>query len=246
MLASDIIYAAFRASRVLKAPGRCASASDLTDGLSVLNGLVDEWSARKAYAWSETFTQFTLTANHAPHWIGPGLSSPDFAAAARPVRIESASLVLTNATPNVDVPLNIRDEAWWAQQRVKSLTSNIPTDLYYQALVPNGALNFWPVPAYNYGIRLETWVSLGPFASTSSAVTVPPAYANALKLTLAEELCVYYGTEVHPMLAQKAAQARAALESNNSKSPRTQSADWGNQGSGKGRSGFNWASGLPA
>jgi hypothetical protein len=242
MTANDILTAAFRAARVLKSPGTLPNANELAEALNVLNDLVDEWNARKAYSWAETFTAYTLTAGHQPHLIGPTATSPDFTTAGtRPVRIEGASIIWTATPTAVDIPLNIRDAAWWNEQRVKTLQSTIPTDLYYEPDVPNGSLYLWPIPSANYGLRLETWVTVGQFAATSSTVTAPPALVHALKLALAEELCVYHGLPVNPALAQKAQQARRAFESNNAPSPRIASAD---SGTGRARAGWNWLSGM--
>lgn len=244
MTAGDIIYAALRISRVLQMPGFGASPEDLTnDGLPTLNDIVDEWSGRRAYAWAETFSAFTLTPGHSPHLIGPGLSSPDFAVSQRPVRLDKngAALILNDVTPNVDQPITVRDADWWNNQRVKSLTTNVPTDVYYEPDFPNGALYFWPIPDFAYGVRLRLRVTLGQFATTSATLTAPPAYAKALKLTLAEDLCLTYGVPVPPTLPQRAAAARKAITVNGSiQSPRM-AID--GAGMSRKRSDFNYYSG---
>jgi hypothetical protein len=106
------------------------------------------------------------------------------------------------------------------------------------------ALYLWPIPTVAYQIRLETWVSLAQAASTSDSVTVPPAYLKALKLTLAEELRMTWDLPPDPLLSQKAQRARAAIVSQNAKSPRIPSAD---AGMAHARGGFfNWLTGGPA
>lgn len=244
MLVSDLIYAATRAARILTEPGGTQAPEENSDALLILNQIVDQWAARKAYAYSVGFTSYTLTPNHAPHLIGPGMASPDFAMGVRPVRIESAQLILNSATPNVDVPLNLRDETWWADQRIKSLATNVPTDLYYSPDWPNGSLNLWPVPSFAYGLRLETWTSIAQFASVATTFSAPPAYLKALTLALAEELCIWFGSDPPAGLAERAARARVALQMNNDKSPRISSADFGTRG--KPRGDFNYYSGGPA
>src|SRR5579875_2780136 len=127
----------------------------------------------KRFCYTTAFEEYTLTALHAPHLIGPALKSPDFATpnnAARPPRIESASLVLTDQAQPVDVPMNIRDRKWWSQKRVKTLASNVPTDLYYEADFPDGGLNFWPIPNFGYSVRLELWMPIGQFPTTSAGL----------------------------------------------------------------------------
>lgn len=220
------------------------SAADGALALRVLNRRLDAWAALKRYAYNITFPQFTLTPNHQPHLIGPNLVAPDFAAAQRPVRIEGAALVLNNVTPNVDVPLNIRDDAWWKDERVKSIATTTPTDLYYSPDWPSGSLWLWPVPTFAYGLRLEVWGLISQFVKLSDVFSLPPGYKRALVLTLAEDLCRPFGRPPMPDLIAAAKEARADLQTNNIKSPRIASADHGASGSQGGRrSTFNYYSG---
>lgn len=226
------------------AAGETATPEDSALCLTRGNYIMDEWAARKVYAYNINFTVYTLTAGHGPHLIGPGLNAPDFAATQRPVKIEGAALRLNTSVPNVDKPLNLRDDDWWNNQRVKTLASSIPTDLYYSPDWPNGALNLWPVPSVAYGLVLEAWVLLTQFAALTTAFSLPPAYRKAFMLTLAEELCGPFGKQPSPLLIVKARDARKAVQGNNSGSPRISTAEAG-QG-GKGGSYFNWLTGGPA
>src|ERR1700722_11046687 len=80
-------------------------AADTQLAIRKLNRILDEWSARRIFAYTVAFTSYTLTAGHSPHLIGPSLTSPDFAASVRPTRIRSAQLILTGLTPSVYLPL---------------------------------------------------------------------------------------------------------------------------------------------
>lgn len=241
--AADIITRAMRKVNLLPSD-QSASTADLNSALTELNDLLDTWAAMKLYAYNVSFAQYTLIANHSPHTIGP--STADFNVTQRPVRIEGATLVLTDVTPNVDRPiLRIRDDAWWNAQAVKGLTSSVPTDLYYSPDFPNGSLYFWPVPSYAWDVRLETWGILAQFADTSTSFSMPPGYRNALTLSLAERLAESFGQGVTPVLARDAQRARMAIQSNNAKSPRGATADYGMQGPSPGRRpSFNYYSGM--
>jgi hypothetical protein len=224
--------------------GEAISGEHVTFCLARLNRIIDQWAARKVYVWNVAFTAYTLTALHQPHLIGPGLVAPDFAAP-RPVRIENAALILTTSTPSVDLPLNLRDDDWWANKRVKSLTSSVPTDLYYSPDHPSGALWLWPIPNYAYGLRLETWVALAQITDATLAFSAPYGYELALMLTLAEEVCGPMGRSVPTDLAAKAARARAAIQRNNDKSPRIDTAEAGTRGRST-RGDFNYYTGGPS
>jgi hypothetical protein len=240
--AGDVLYIAFREARILKRPQAGISPSEGLDGLIFLNQQIDYWSARGCYSWTSTFATFTLTPNHQPHRIGPGLTSPDFAVAQRPVEIISASVILPGSTTTTDVPIAIRDNAWWAAKSVKNQTSTFPTDLYYEPDVPSGQLWFWPIAVTSYGVRLESLVQLQQFTATSASFIAPPAYLAAVTLTLAEELVDLWGTEMPPNLARRAMKARDALQSNNYLPPRIASADWGT--TSRTRGDFNYMTGT--
>jgi hypothetical protein len=227
MPVQNALYIAFREARILLRPQALNSNNELADGLIFLNQLVDYWAARACYAWTTTFTTWTLSPGHQPHLIGPNLVTPDFAVNTRPVSIRSANLILTDTNPPVDQPINIRDSAWWAAQRVKGIQTSIPTDLYYEPDVPNGQLWFWPIPNTGYGLRLEGMVVLQQFQSLTDCFIAPQAYLAAVALTLAEELSDIWGTTPPPNLARRALKARDALQSNNNLAPRISSADWG-------------------
>jgi hypothetical protein len=239
--AGDVLYIAFREARILKRPQALNSANELADGMIFLNQQVNYWAARGCYAWTTTFLEYTLTPGHQPHLIGPDLLAPDFQINMRPARIESANIILPGPSP-VDVPMALRDNAWWAAKAAKSIASTFPTDLYYEADYPNGQLWFWPVPAAAYAVRLEGNVLLQQFATLDDCFIAPPAYLAAVTLTLAEELVDIWGTEMPGNLARRAIKARDALQVNNNLPPRIASADHGTWSSTGGD--FNWATGT--
>lgn len=237
----DVLYIAFREARVLKRPQGRNSDNELLDGMIFLNQLIDYWAARDCYAWTTTFDVFTLLAGHQPVLIGPGLPAPDWDSnGLRPTRIASASVILPS---QVDIPIRIRDNAWWAAQQVKDLQSTFPTDLYYEAAAPNGQLWFWPIATGANGIRLETTVLLRQFKSLEDAFIAPQAYLASVTLTLAEQLVDIWGTEMPGNLARRAVKARDALQSNNNLPPRIQSSDWGTRSTPSGD--FNYMTGGP-
>ena len=237
----NILYIAFREARILKRPQGVNSDSELMDGLIFLNQQIDYWSARGCYSWTTAFQTFTLTPNYQPHLIGPGLAPPDFAMNQRPVNIVSANVILPGNT-TTDIPINIRDNAWWAAKSVKNMTSTFPTDVYYEPDVYYGQLWFWPIATSGFGVRLETQVQLQQFLTLDDCFIAPPAYMAAVTLTLAEELVDIWGTEMPLNLARRAMKARDALQSNNNLPPRIASADWGT--SSRTRADFNYMTGT--
>jgi len=237
------------------APGEDPGSDEVQWVFRKFNDLVDLWQARQAYVYSYAFNIYTLVANLSPHTIGPsGLATFSTAPQPRPVRIESAALLLQNSSETglVDLAINIRDREWWAAQQVKQIQTNVPTDLYYDPTFPDGSLYFWPVCNIQRQVRLQIWQTVSQFTQIQDPIggpggpeTLPPAYRVALKLTLAEMLLSGSNRAPSASLAKDALSARAAVFGNNAKSPRMCTQDLGMpqaKPSGQ-RQDFNWAYG---
>lgn len=197
--------------------GETANDDEVSFILGKLNRLLDTWNAKRQMLYNVNFTNFTLTANLAPHTIGLSTNTPAPTLAvpvARPVSVEAAAIIITSTSNNVTVPLNLRNDEWWANERVKSLKSTIPTDLYYSPDWPNGALNFWPIPNIAYGLEIELQVLLSSLA-LDTVFSLPQGYEDAITLTLAESIAEPFGKEASIKLQSAAMRARAAIEANN-------------------------------
>lgn len=215
------------------------------------NFLLDTWAARKNFVYASTFNKYTLVPGLSPHTIGPS-NTATFQVDQRPVKIVRASIILNNVTPNVDVPLTLRDEQWWMEEvTIKDLQSSQPTDLFYNPSFPDGQLFYWPVPDTAYETRLEVWSLLSQFQSITDPIggpngvtSLPPGYRNALMLTLAETLLPGGEKEAHPTLIAAAAFARLAVFGNNTASPRMSTRDSGVPGADQSirSSNFNYKS----
>ena len=73
--AKEVLYIAFREARVLKRPQGGISPSEARDGMIFLSQQIDYWSAQGMLLVDNNIQQFTLTPNHQPTLIGPGLAN---------------------------------------------------------------------------------------------------------------------------------------------------------------------------
>lgn len=238
--ALDLIKAAMFEIGALGA-GETPSGDDQAWVLQKLQRLIDRYNAREPMVYNVNFSLFTLPVNTQPITIGPGAM---FDVNQRPVKIESASVVLTQTSANVDVPLNIRDEQWWASQRVKNLASTYPTDLYYSPDWPTGNLYFWPIPTQANQMRLEMRLILSEITTYAQSFSMPPAYWDAIVYPLAVSLCPSFGRTASADLIRLESQSIKAIQTNNVASPRGCPGDAGMPGLNR-RGDFNYYSGMP-
>lgn len=239
----DIVTDAMREILVIGAT-ETPSNEDMDAGVTRFNRMMDRWAAQQIYAFNVNFATFNLQANHSPHTIGPGA---DFNVAQRPVYIASSRLVLGSGVTAVDLPMDIRDDDWWADNPLKAMQSSIPNNLYYSPDWPNGNCYFWPVSTQIYTVRLELWGTIvGPGSTQDTAFTLPPGYWDAVVQNLALLLAPAFGSaaQVSPLLVSQAKDALRAILQNNNKPPRI-STDSGMANSRRsGRPDFNFLTGL--
>lgn len=239
------------------APGEIPDALEMAFALSKYNQLADSWNTQQYYIYAsdlissrlDTGAPFILTPNLSPHTIGPNpivpAPAPNFLVAnERPVRIRNANVILNNVFPVVRFPLEMRDKDWWSKQRVQTITTTLPTDLYYRPDWPLGSLFFWPVPNLGYGVEFEIETINQGATLLTQPFAAPPGYELALTLTLAELLCPSFEKPVNQMLVAAAAKARAAVQGLNASAPRINLNDFCSTLNGRPRASFNYHSGL--
>lgn len=182
--ARDLIASSLRLIGAL-AQGETADANDEKDAFATLNQLIDEWETQHLTALATTRHVDDLVADQASYTIGP---SGDFDHP-RPVDIASIALLRTALTPNQETPLTKFTYAMWQAIPDKDQTGTEPFAFYYEPTDPDGTIYLYPVPdnATN-DLAIYVTTALTQFDDRDSQVTLPPAYAKALRFNLAVDL----------------------------------------------------------
>lgn len=232
----DLVTGALTEIKVARA-GDVLSAEDAQLGLDTLNELLDYWNAESRAVYANRFADFTLVPGTSPHTIGVAGSAlaatnPNFVVTGvRPVEILFAAINL-GGSPPVYEPVNIRDDAWYANNGMPNYSASVPTDLYYEpdwsdpdaSGLAYGACYFVGVPSVAYGVRL--WLrTLFAQAALTDIFSQPPGYKRALRMTLAEWCASAFGQTWTPMQAQQARDARATVWGNNVVIPKARPKD---------------------
>lgn len=251
--ALDVISASMRELGILDSNEQ-PNAADGQWGLQKLQRLIDRYNARLPMIYNVNFTLFTLNPPSdplIPTSIGPGA---DFDCNQRPISIPSIGLVLAG-TPGVELPMTSRDDAWWANNRIKALTSTLPTDYYYspswnvQDGGPNdgaqwGSIYFWPVPTASHQVNLCSRQVLGEYTSVTDSFTLPPGYWDLIVYELAISLAPSFGVQPQSILISGFKEAQKAVQSNNISSPRLASDVPAGSTSRAGRPDWDFLTGL--
>ena len=185
MNALQIISSAMRQTNAL-ASGETPTSAEMQDSLSLLNQMMDSWSAERLMVFTITIKEFTLVPGQQTYQLGSG--APDFDYP-RPAKIERAGIVWSgNVGQPLELPLEMLTDAQWSQIPVKNIQSTIPLKLYDDGAFPFRNLNFWCVPTVADPVRLYMWTLLSQFADVSTDYEFPPAYAEAIQYNLALRL----------------------------------------------------------
>lgn len=224
------------------ASGETLSADDANVVLGKIRRLLNNWNADRRAVYATAFPEYTLVPNLSPHTIGP--SGATWTATIRPVSISGANLILSNGGTPTNLSIKIRDDQWWLNQVVPTISTTVPTDLYYQPDWPNGSLYFWPVPSAAYDVQLMIRVLLNDVPDLDTTFTLPPGYHDAMVLSTAEACSgKLFGVALTPELQLSASQARSRVFDNNDQDPRLKTKDSGMQSMSGRRGDFNFWSG---
>lgn len=216
-----VVQRALQTIQVLQ-EGETVSAADAQLGGQLIEEMIDNWNTQALTVLVQDRTVYDLVAGKGgpddPYTIGPG-GDFDTGAAARPVAIRNATLLLNTTSPYpVEIPLAIITDDMYAANAIKSITNAQPQSLYYQASVPLGEIQLWNVPntAQN-DLVLYTDRLTPQFSGADVAYICSPGYAKAFRLGAAAALVDAFNVPLDRAysIIQKAAEAIADIKLQN-------------------------------
>lgn len=172
--AGDIITAAF-----IKVGVGSPTSNQTASALISLNNMVSSWGS-ELLAPSVTRENFTLTSGDAEYTIGP---SGDFDTT-RPIKIQNAYL---KDSDGYDYPLEIV-AAKDVNAVAHKTTEARPEKMYFIPEVTQAKIIFECEPNEAYTLYIESWKNFTEFTGTTTTVTLPNEYKEALVYNLAVSL----------------------------------------------------------
>lgn len=190
----DLVKAAMRLIQV-SAVDTDLTAAELNDGMQSLNRMIDQWGLEELMLYQVTRETFGLVASQNPYSIGIG---GDFDTV-RPVKIVGAYLTIQTGALPVDYPMQIVEYDDYNAIRLKTLTTNFPSYLYYQPSYPLGQCYIYPICAVsNESITLTSWKPLPIITDPTAYIELPPGYWEALVFNLAIRIAEEYQFQIRP------------------------------------------------
>jgi hypothetical protein len=188
-------------------PGATLSPDLAQLGLLRLQNQIDAWAADRLTIAVTTRVTYTLTAGTNTVTIGTGgdIDTP------RPTWFIAVNYINPGSNPPVEVPMGEMDDDSYATLTIKTLTSSLPTQFYYNATTPLGTLFFWPTVTQDVDLALYVTAPVGIPATLQSALIGPPGYQEGFMYQLAKRLAGPIGVPVSDRLIAMATEAYATL-----------------------------------
>jgi len=223
--ATDFIKSSLRLVGSLRS-GQNLSGDELTDCKTVLNDLLDAWSAKRTTIF--VVQRVTLDQNGVTLMLQPGQqtyslgnslipATEDFLMN-RPPRLERVSIMYaaSQSTP-VELPMEMLDDVRWQGVTNKSTPSILPQLCYVETNFPDMNISFWPPPTQANPVVLYIWGALSLFPDLTTQFIFPPSYARAIRFNLAVDLAAEFPCDLqkYSIVEKQAALYKAELESLN-------------------------------
>lgn len=199
IIVSDLIRSSMRLIGAI-ATGETPSAEEVTDGLLVLNDMLENWSTETLSVWGSSNQTFSLIANQATYSIGPAGNWNT----TRPQDIDGAYCTFGG----VDFPIEVISQQQYNDISIKSMKQPITERLLYVNEFPLGVVTVWPVPTQNTLITLTMSRVLAFPVAVTDVLTGPPGFLKALRYCLAVEFAPEFGIEASATVIQVAADAK--------------------------------------
>lgn len=181
------------------------SATMLSDGLRMLNRLLETLSQRISFAPKMTTLSKTL-AGETSLTIGP----TGVLVGTRPISIESAYV----QDGDITYPVTVVKREQWDELTYKTEPGDMPATVFYDGTYPDGTLYLNPVSS-GKTLVLRAVAIVKSFASLSAELDLPPGYEDAIMLRLAIRMAPGYGVQVSPEIKLAARNAMSAIKKTN-------------------------------
>ena len=198
------------------APGVNMNAADAARGLSVMNQMLDQWSNQPYACYANLEQTFTLVPGKNQYTIGP--VGADIIAP-RPLELldKPGSAYVTDVNNN-RYPMDVIQQDQWNQIGLLTVTSQLPTTIFYDPQYPLGIINIFETPLIAYPVSFDARLQLADMQTLDTAFSLPPGYSSAIVPNVAIRLWPYFRQgDPTPFLMKLASDTLAEVKRTNIK-----------------------------
>ena len=194
--AADQINGAMRLLNILDQDDT-ADATQLANGLTALNQMIDSWNTERLSIYSTQDQQFTWTAGNASRTLGP---SGNFIGN-RPVLLDD-STYYKNASTGVSYGVSFINQEQYDAIALKTATTTYPQVMFINMDYPNITMYVYPVPTTDLEWHFISVTEITQPATSGTTLALPPGYLRAFKYNLALEIAAEYGLQADPRVVR--------------------------------------------
>jgi len=196
-----------RTYRMMIASEQLPTNQEYTDGLSVLNDVIESMQIEKMYIYATTVASYTMTGSQTSYTIGTGGNFN----VTMPTDITNAYVRYNN----IDFPMKKINMMDYGNIMNKTFVVGIPQFFAYNAAYPLGTLYFWGTPDQNYTVFLQTPQLLTSFADLDTDYTLGRGYKRFLSYALMQDWMPEFEQEMTPTQLKSYTESKKLIQKNN-------------------------------
>jgi hypothetical protein len=183
------------------------TADETSDGLRVLNQLMEDWSTQNLAVYGQANLPFNTVVGQSVYTIGTGGNW----ATTRPVRINAPAY---SVYQGVSFPCLPMIQAEYNLIPDKTQTQDFPDYYLYVNDAPLGLVTLYPVPSSIVPVTFSIDRVLTEASTAATVLSLPPGYLKALRYALAIELAPWFGKKIlnYPEIVKMAATSFANIK----------------------------------
>lgn len=196
--------------------GEPLDAGDLQTAYFTLCAIVDGWGAEALTIFQKVSETFQTVAGQAAYTLGLAAADPDWVTSFLPTAFDAVTMSTgTGGAGSVELGLAINTELQWASIGIKTLQSNILSDMYPQLGTAVHTLNFYPVPNGIIPVNLYMPQQIPAFTATSNVLVLRPGYQEALTFEHAMKVSSKFGATIPEWLPEAWKESKANMKGTN-------------------------------
>ncbi len=187
--ALDIVVRAYKALTVVSVSSATSPTTEQrNDGLVAFQSLLDSWDTENLTLSRVRENILNLQVGVSSYTVGIGGTIN----VARPMQIIQA-YIQDGGGNNYPLTIRTRDQWNMIGNRSAIITSQIPTDIFYDPVYPLGVLSVFPYPLTSYQIFFDSYEAISTVSTLTQTVAFPPGYERAFVFNLAVEIAAQTG-----------------------------------------------------